>query len=642
MRSEKSISAKCQEWLVYRSLLQTMAAPKSLKVSEWADKERKLPPEAAEPGSWYTERAEYQRGIMDAFSDPLIERVVGMLPAQSGKTECLLNIIGYHIAHDPCTMLFVTITTELAKAVSKDRLDGLINYTPCLKGKVKDARERDSGNTILHKQFLDGQITLGGSNSPASLTSRPIRLVLCDEVDKYKASAGEFGDPVDLAFKRSTTFWNKKLALFSTPGIKGLSRIEKAYEESDMRKYYVPCPHCGEFQTLKKAQLRWPDQKPQEAVYHCEACDGVITDRDKIRMVRLGQWRAHQDVPGVAGFWLNELYSPWVSFGDFAQKFVDAKRRGVESLKQFVNESLAETWEESGSSPKDDILYGRREDYGPAIPLNAGVLVCGVDVQDNRIECEVVAVGKGEETWGIEEKILNGDPARLDVWNELEIFLQTEYIHAAGHRMRIKATCIDTGGHHTQQTYNFVRPRERERIYGIKGANRPGEPIWPKRASRKNTGGINLYIIGTDGAKDYIYNRLRITEPGPGYMHFPLQYDEEYFRQLTAEKVVYEKGVRRWINKHGVRNEALDRRVYVVAAIERLKQIPGFIKELDRLVDKYIAMGVKVQDNTEIKQIEAQPEQVTPDQIGQRDIVPQKKWNNPAGRQKGWTTGWRR
>ena len=638
MRLKKLISATCQEWLVYRILLQTMAAPKSLKVSEWADTERKLPPEAAEPGRWYTERAEYQREILDAFSDPKIEKVVVMTSSQVGKTEILLNVIGYHIDHDPCTILFVTSTIELAKAVSKDRVDGLIDHTPCLKGTVKEARERDSGNTILHKQFCGGQLTLGGSNSPSSLTSRPIRIVLCDEVDKYKASAGEFGDPVDLAFKRSTTYWNRKLGMLSTPGIKGLSRIEKAYEESDMRKYYVPCPHCGEYQTLKKSQLRWPEQRPKEAIYHCEICDSAITDRDKIRMVRLGEWRAHQDVSGVAGFWLNELYSPWVSFGDFAQKFVDAKRRGTESLKQFINESLAETWEEAGSSPKEDSLYARREDYGPEIPLEAAVLTCGVDVQDNRIETEVIAWGKGEESWGIEFKIFQGDPARQMVWNDLNAYLQTIFPHASGVSLRIAAACIDTGGHHTQQVYNFVRPREIKHIYGIKGANRPGEPIWPKRASRKNTGRINLYTIGTDGAKDLIYNRLRIEEPGPGYMHFPLQYDEEYFRQLTAEKVIHEKGMRKWVLKKGMRNEALDIRVYAIAALERLKQSKWFVRDVEKLVDRYVAMGVKEQDITEIEQIEANPGQITPE----HDAIPQRKWVNPGVRRGGGWINWRK
>lgn len=594
------------------------------------------PESSAEPGRYYTERAEYQRGIMDAFSDPTVERVVVMTSSQVGKTTVLENVIGYHIEHDPSPMLIIQPTLEISKAFSKDRLAPMLRDTPSLKNKVKDARSRDAENTTLHKQFPGGHVTMAGANSPASLASRPIRVVLCDEVDRYPASAGTEGDPVDLAFKRATTFWNRKLGMFSTPTVKGFSRIEKAYEESDMRKYYVPCPHCGEYQIMEFAQLRWPKNKPREAVYHCGICDGKIEDRDKIAIMRYGEWRATKDVLGVAGFWLNELYSPWVSFGTLAANFLEAKRGGRETLKTFLNTSLAETWEEEGSSPKDDSLYARREDYGPAVPLEAAVITCGVDAQDNRLELEVIAWGKGEESWGIEFKILQGDPAGADIWKDLDAYLQKSFTHESGESLRIAAVCIDTGGHHTQQVYNFVRPRERRRIYGIKGANRPGEPIWPKRASRKNTGRINLYTIGTDGAKDLIYGRLKIDEPGPGYMHFPLQYDEEYFRQLTAEKVVYEKGVRKWIKKQGARNESLDIRVYATAALERLKQSPRFAADIDKLVDKYITMGKAEQSETQDEQIEAKPEQP------ETQISKGRQFIGRDIKQKGWINGWRK
>lgn len=594
------------------------------------------PESSAEPGRYYTERAEYQRGIMDAFSAPDIERVVVMTSSQVGKTTILENVIGYHIEHDPSPILAIQPTLEISKAFSKDRLATMLRDTPSLKNKVRDARSRDAENTTLHKQFPGGHVTMAGANSPASLASRPIRVVLCDEVDRYPASAGTEGDPVDLAFKRATTFWNRKLGMFSTPTVKGFSRIEKAYEESDMRKFYVPCPHCGEFQIMEFGQLKWPEGKPREAAYCCKYCDAVITDRDKIAILRYGEWRATKEAMGVAGFWLNELYSPWVPFGSLASKFIEAKRAGRESLKTFLNTALAVTWEEEGSSPKDDILYSRREDYGPDIPLAAAVLTCGVDVQANRLELEVVAYGVGEESWGIEYHVLQGDPARTEVWRDLDAYLQKIFIHESGTPLRIMATCIDTGGHHTQQVYNFVKPRERGRIYGIKGANRSGEPIWPKRASRENKARINLYTIGTDGAKDLIYGRLRITEPGPGYMHFPLQYDEEYFRQLTAEKVVYEKGHRKWINKPGARNEALDVRVYATAALERLKQSPRFIKDLECLVEKYAALGKREQTEAEPDQDPAVVRPEPPDNPSlQRRVI-------SAGVKKGWVNNWRR
>ena len=316
------------------------------------------------------------------------------------------------------------------------------------------------------------------------------------------------------------------------------------------------------------------------------------------------------------------------------KNFLEAKK-SPDTLKTFINESLGEVWNDEGYSMKEDALFTRREDYGPYVPLEAAVLTCTVDVQDNRIEVEVTAWGRGEESWKIEYQVFQGDPARLDVWKDLDSYLEKTFLHESGTPLRIAVTCVDTGGHHTQMAYNFVKTRERRGIYGIKGANKSGEPIWPKRASKKNKGGINLYMIGTDGAKDLIYGRLKITEPGPGYTHFPLQYDQEYFRQLTSEKVVYEKGNRKWILKPGARNEALDLNVYGVAALERLKQSPRF--NLDKLAEKMIALGKREQTETGKDQVPAlqRPPEPTKTPQSQRRII-------SSGIKKGWVNGWRK
>jgi len=555
---------------------------------------------------------------MDAFSDLNTEIVVVMSASQVGKTEILNNIVGYHIDHDPSPILAVQATLEIAKAWSKDRLAPMLRDTPCLQGKVKDVRSRDADNTTLHKKFPGGHITIAGANSPASLASRPIRIVLCDEVDRYPASAGTEGDPVDLAFKRATTFWNRKLALFSTPTIKGMSRIEKAYEQSDKRKFYVPCPHCEEYQILKWSQVQWPEGRPQDAVYICEHCGNEITDADKVRMLRYGEWRAEREFRGLAGFWLNELYSPWVSFGNMAVRFVEAKRRGKEALKVFVNTALAETWEDEGESIDETGLLARRENYGPEIPIvteeiifpkkvhkdeikrylkqnrlekltikefifdkkdpdfilgfvrdkSPIVLTCGVDVQKDYLIAEVVAWGDFRESWGIEFVEFYGDPKKPDVWNDLDQFLQKTYKHESGVEIPISCTCIDTGAF-TQHVYDFVKPRQGRRIYGIKGSSQKGLPI-VNRPKKKNKGGILLFSLGVDTAKGDMYGYIKIEEPGPGYMHFPLYYPKEYFEQLTAERMVtrYKKGFveRDWVKPAGARNEALDCRVYALAA----------------------------------------------------------------------------
>jgi phage terminase large subunit GpA-like protein len=400
MKSQIQISGNSLEWSLAKLAIQPLRARPALSVQQWADKNRILSQESsAEPGRWYTERAYYQAGIMNAFSDPYIEKIVCMTAAQVGKTEILNNVVGYFIDHDPSPILVVQPTLDIGKAYSKDRLAPMLRDSPALKGRVKDVKSKDSHNTVLYKKFVGGHITIAGANSAASLASRPIRIVLCDEVDRYPVSAGTEGDPVDLAFKRATTFWNRKVGIVSTPTLKNFSRIEKAYEESDMRKFYVPCPACSEMQILRWANVKWPKDRPLEAVYVCEFCGTEIGDADKIRMVRQGVWKAERECKGVAGFWLNELYSPWISFGNMASRFLQAKHKGQETLKVFINTALAETWEEEGESISDVGIMGRREKYEAEAPMGVGLLTSAADVQQDRIEVLTIGWGISEEAW---------------------------------------------------------------------------------------------------------------------------------------------------------------------------------------------------------------------------------------------------
>ena len=570
---QENSEAQAQRFVeAMRALIaERMKAPPVLTVSEWADRERKLSAESsAEPGQWITARNEPMRGVMDAVSDPTITTVVVMSSAQVGKTETLSNIVGFHVDQDPAPMLLLQPTLEMGEAYSKDRLAPMVRDTPALKGKIKDPRSRDSGNTLLHKTFPGGHITIAGANSPSSLASRPIRVVLADEVDRYPPSAGTEGDPVSLARKRSTTFWNRKTILCSTPTVKGISRIEAEFELSDKRRYHVCCPDCSHEQHLAWSQVKWPEGEPEKAEYVCEECGSVWSDSKRWALLRKGRWIATGAFSGTAGFHLNEIYSPWVKLGDMARSFVAAKR-SPETLKTWVNTSLGETWEETGETVNQNALMQRCEAWGNEAPSDVLVVSCGVDVQDDRFEIERVGWASGEESWSLDYHIIYADPSSPNAWTELDDYLLTPTKTSDGRVLPVSAAAIDSGGHHTQAVYAFVKERARRRVNAIKGMAGSGRPIWPKRASKNNKGRINLFLVGVDTAKDSVYSRLRITEPGPGYCHFPEGRDPAWFEQLTAETVVtkYIKGfpTRVWQKRPSVRNEALDCRVYAYAAL---------------------------------------------------------------------------
>lgn len=564
--------------------LQVLAPPPKLTVSQWADQHRKLSPESsAEPGQWITARAEYQRGIMDAVNDPTVETIVVMSSAQIGKTEAIGNIVGYYIDQDPAPMLLVQPTLDMAQAWSKDRLAPMLRDSPRLESKVKDVRSREAGNTILHKTFPGGHITMAGANSAASLASRPVRIVLCDEVDRYPVSAGTEGDPVNLAFKRSTTFWNRKRILVSTPTIKGLSRIESAYEASDQRKFYVPCPSCQVRQSLKWAQLKWPKDRPEAVRYLCEACGIELDEADKLYMLKHGIWQAEGEFRGTAGFWLSELYSPWVPWAKMVANFLDVKGK-LDQFRTFVNTSWGETWEERGEKIEHSQLYEQREAYQAQVPDGVLVLTAAVDVQDDRIEAECVGWGAGEESWSIDYQRWYGSPAQATTWQQVDDWLSQLWTHANGLAMRIQCATIDTGGHYTKEAYAFVKPRQVRRVYAIKGANQHGHPL-VKPSNR--VGGVRLFLVGVDTAKDTLFSRLKLEAHGPGYCHFPRTeaYGDEYFQQLTAEekRQKFERGVLVGYayKKVRSRNEALDLKVYNMAALAILN--PNLPKIAERM-----------------------------------------------------------
>ena len=536
--------------------------PPNLTVSEWADARRQLSREAsAEPGQWRTSRAEYQRGIMDAMSDSLTHTVVVMSSSQVGKSEMLLNGIGFHMEQDPAPILFLQPTIEMAETFAKDRIATMLRDTPCLSGLVAEARSKDSANTILHKQFPGGHLTLAGANSPASLASRPVRLVFCDEVDRYPPSAGTEGDPVTLAKARTKTFWNRKMVLTSTPTVKGVSRIEQAYAESDRREFLVPCPHCGHRQRMLWAQVKWEGGDPDTAALYCSGCGAGWTDAQRWSAIRRGTWAATAPFRGVAGFHLSELYSPWAHVADIARAFLEAKAsRSQERIRAWQNTALGECYEQDGEKVDDLGIMSRVETWDGE-PDGVLVRTVGVDVQDDRIELELVGWGHEEESWSLDYRVIFGDPSGKTLWADLDRYLLDKLPHA---------TCVDSGGHFTQAVYAFCNGKLRRRVYAIKGmAGR--RPVWPKRRSRALAGKATLFMVGVDGAKDQIFGHLKLSTAGPGYCHFPSDRDERYFAGLASETVTtrYSKGfpIREYKRRTGARNEPLDCRVYAYAAL---------------------------------------------------------------------------
>jgi phage terminase large subunit GpA-like protein len=537
-------------------------------VSQWADRYRKLDAQSsAEPGQWYTGRAEYQRGIMDACSDPATPEVVVMAGAQLGKTEAILNILGFHIAHDPCPILVMQPTLEMAHAFSKDRVAaGLVRSTPALRGKIKDPRARDSGNTTLHKVFPGGALTLVGANSAAGLASRPVRILLADEVDRFPSSAGTEGDPILLGRKRTATFWNRKVIMVSTPTNKGASRIEEAFEASDQRRYHVPCRHCEQFQVLKWSNVQWIDGDPETARYACEGCGALWSDADRIWAIRNGEWRASKPFTGVAGFAINGMYSPWTPLSDGVRDFLSVKKN-PEMLRVWTNTYLGETWEDQGETVDDWALAERREPL-PAIPDEVIVLTAGVDVQDNRLEVTVLGHGRDDETWVLSHDTLWGDPSTPQLWTALDSKLFAQYETESGRQIMIRSTCVDSGGHYTNAVYAYCKRNAGRRVFAIKGIGGEGKAM-VGRPSKNNVGKCPLFPVGVHTVKDTLFGRLKVTDQGPAYVHFSDALPDEYFKQLTAEKIVtrYHKGFqRREFIKTRPRNEALDCFVYALAA----------------------------------------------------------------------------
>lgn len=578
------------EWLA--GILRDALTPDpSLTVSEWADQYRVLSLRASsEAGQWRTARTPYLREIMDALSPSHpAQKVVLMKGAQIGGTEAGNNWIGYVIHYAPGPFLAVQPTVELAKRFSRQRIDPLIEETPVLRDRVAPARARDAGNRQLEKEFPGGTLVMTGANSAVGLRSMPARYLFLDEVDAYPPSADDEGDPVALAISRTRTFaWRRKILIVSTPTVSERSRIEREFLLTDRRRFHVPCPHCGHRQPLRFERLRWERGAPESVVYVCEACERPIEERHKDAMLANGVWVPSilAADPRAVGFHLSSLYSPygWLSWVDIARDW-EAAQGNPENIKTFRNTILGETWQERGDAPDWERLLERREDYPMGvIPRDALVLTAGVDVQDDRLECDIWGWSEGYTSWLIDHVVISGSPRERESWDALANLLAKDWPRQGGGTMRIAKLCVDTGGRDTAAVYGHLRRLRDPRIAptkGVDGWNR-AQPVQGPTVvdalvdGRKMRRGLKLWTVSTSTWKIDLYRRLWLSRGDsekypPGWVHLPRAIEAEWVKQLVAEQLRTVRDKRGFTRQEWAklrdRNEALDCAVLARAAL---------------------------------------------------------------------------
>lgn len=568
---------------VMARLLERCRPEPVLLVSEWADQHRILPSVgAAEPGPWRTARTPYLREIMNALSTGSpYDTVVFAKGSQVGATEAGSCWVGYCIHHAPGPTLMVQPTLDMVKRISKQRIQPMIDCTPALAERIAPSRARDAGNTLFQKDFAGGTFVMTGANSASGLRSMPARYLFLDEVDAYPGDVEGEGDPIELAIARTGTFRrNRKIFLCSTPTIEGQSRIWSAFEETDQRYYYVPCPECDGYQVIEWSRITWEDKRPETAALVCMHCGSIIQERHKSWMLSRGEWRATTEShsPRAVGFHLSSLYSPpgWYSWADAAKEFMAAKGHSTR-LQSFVNTKLGQCWEDrSGETIDENALMARCAQWD-GVPEEVIIIVAGVDVQGDRLEISVIGFSAIEQARVLHHTRLFGNPSEPDVWAELDAMLLKPYHTEDGRQLSIRVACIDSGGHHTKEVYDFCGQRTGRMVYAIKG--RPGtHPIWSTTTKKKRLRyGAHLHLVGVDTAKDSIHSALSVQNPIlPKHVAFSTQIPEDYFKQLTAERRVtsYSKTgymSRGWRKSPNARNEALDCFVYALAALEAYK-----------------------------------------------------------------------
>lgn len=586
--------------------IEALRPPPSLTVSQWAERYRVLPEDEAEPGPWRNSRTPYLIEIMDRLStsDPC-EEIVFMKGSQIGGTEVLLNALGFWIEHSPGRILSVLPGEDEASDFSRQRLGPLIENTPVLKARVAEKGGKFGSNNVFLKEFPGGSLKLTGANSAPGLRSKPIRYLLADEIDGYTLDAGGEGDPLYLAEKRMGTYANRKRFLNSTPNIKQTSRIEPRYLGGDQRRYYVPCPHCGEKQILEWENFVIPEdeagvKQPNGAFMCCSLNGCVIENHDKDSMLPAGEWRATAPYNGWRrSYHLSSLYSPngWLSWAHIADEWLRVQGDPI-SLKTFFNTVLGQTWDiEGGETINDGELLARRETYPEAgAPAPVLVVTGGVDVQGDRLELELCGWADKEESYSLSYVVIPGDPTGEEIWEDLWAILDKPIRVADGRKLRVAATCVDSS-YEAHKVYAFSKRHWKRRVWAIKGKSGQDREIWPLTWNRNRNKDAKFKLVGVDQAKRNVYARLAKRERGAGYCHFPADRPAWYFEQLTAERMVtkYSRGHKRieFVLPPGKRNEPLDCRAYAYAALCGLVSMGLVLEDKEASRDKEAILSAK-------------------------------------------------
>lgn len=549
-------------------------------LSQWADQHFRIPEPNPNAGPWKT--IPYQRKILDSFTDPRVEFLTIKASARVGKTLMPMVATVYCVGEDPTEIAWVQPTKEHAEGFSKEDL------MPALLDCEKTAHFfeglglRSSSNTMKTKKGPGWSLRILSAHTGTDFRRIQSKWFIFDETDAYPASAGREGNVIKLGIKRTEQYRNRKIVRISTPKLSGTSLIDEAYAESDQQRFAVPCPECEFFQPFEFAQFHWEKRKPETVRYVCKSCGSMITPDQKYWMIDRGDWEAAAAFTNHAGFalWSAYSYAPnatWEHIAEEAIKAADAKKTGdIEQVQTWVNLWLGESFNPAPTKTLDEeTIKGRCEEYG-FDPLPEGVLLITAmaDVQKNRIEVEIVGWGRGEESWGLDYVVLEGDTLKDPVWEDLEQEFSRSFFTAGGAELPIASALVDMG-YRADEVYAFTKPREVRRIYASQGQKDPGKPL-VGRLSYNNDHEAAIVPIGTEAAKDIIAARLELEEAGPGYCHMPTRYPPEYFEMLTSEEAVdtFRKGhpVRIWrLRKGRKRNESLDCRVGAFVAMRRLR-----------------------------------------------------------------------
>lgn len=558
-----------------KEALKFLKPPEDITVSEWADKYRILDAKtSAMPGPWRTEQTPYLKGIMDEFNNYETEEIVYIKPTQVGGTECLQNMAGYIIQQDPAPTMIVYPTDKLAESISENRLQPMIKAAPTLK-----KRFLENESSKLELQFDGMYLTLAGSNSPSSLASKAIRFLFLDEVDKYPGASKKEADPISLARERTKTFHNRKIFITSTPTLK-TGRIWKAKEDADIEKhFFVPCPHCGEYIEFKWKQVHFPKEegmsladRAEFASYVCQECGCVITDQDKLDMLRLGEWRTvKQNTKFVrkVAFWMNTLYSPFVRFSEVVKEFLKSKD-DPEQLQNFVNSWLAEPWEDTKLKTNADLVMERQTEYEElVVPDWAKMLTGGVDVQENCLYWTIRA-------WGSYLTSQNIAHGQAFSFQEVERVMNLEYQMPDGTPMVVALALIDSG-YNADLVYDFCVSNS-DWALPSKGSSNPMLSHYKMSTVNKTDSrafGMNLVLVDTGKYKDMIAGRMK-KKNGSGSWMVYAGCDREYAEQVTAEhkvnvKMGNGKVKQEWqLKTSHADNHYLDCEVYALAAADAL------------------------------------------------------------------------